>query len=312
MQELLGLEYSLIVPLVIQERVVGLITTAHTRQSSPPGKREIALITGIARQAAIAIDNANLYQDLQIHAAQLERAYHELKELEERKTQFVQNVSHELRSPFTVIKGYLEMLLEEEVGTLSDRQRAGLEVIAEKTEALGRLIFDIVTMQSVDAKSLDLQEVDLELLFQTALANINTDASNTSFEIDLSPELPHVKADPTMTERILIHLLDNALKFSPQGGVITLRAQPEEEMMRVEVEDQGIGIPENAVPHIFDSFYQVDGSTTRRFGGTGLGLSIARQIVVAHGGQMGVESVEGKGSTFFFTLPLASPASATM
>jgi signal transduction histidine kinase len=109
-------------------------------------------------------------------------------------------------------------------------------------------------------------------------------------------------------ERVLQLLLDNAIKFSPDGGAITVRASPQNEMLRVEVEDRGIGIPATAVPYIFDRFYQVDGSTTRRFGGTGLGLSIARQIVRAHDGDVGVRSSEGKGSTFHFTLPLASQA----
>ncbi len=136
-QTLLGLEHSLIVPLVIQERVVGLIVAAYTRKSHPPGDREIALVTGIARQAAIAIENANLYQDLQHHAARLEHAYSELKDLDahktqlinelkaldERKTQFIQNVSHELRTPLTLIRGYLELLLEEEIGPLNPKQK---------------------------------------------------------------------------------------------------------------------------------------------------------------------------------------------
>jgi signal transduction histidine kinase len=302
----LGSENSLVVPLVIQERVVGLIDAAYVGKTTPPGQREITLVTGIARQAAVAIENANLYHDLQLHAARLERAYSDLKELDARKTQFIQNVSHELRTPFTLIKGYLELLLDGEMGALSERQREGVLVIEEKTEALGRLIGDIISVQTIDANSLDLHVFDLSRVVHTALANIRAAMPDADLQCDLPPDLPLVKADSNMVERVLKLLLENAVKFSPDGGAITVRVSPQNGMMRVEVEDHGIGIPATALPYIFDRFYQVDGSTTRRFGGTGLGLSIARQIVRAHDGEVGVESSEGHGSTFHFTLPLAS------
>jgi GAF domain-containing protein len=307
MQELLGQENCLIVPLVIQERVVGLIGAAYMKTGSPPGEREIALVTGIARQAAIAIENANLFQDLQLHAARLERAYRDLKDLDERKTQFIQNVSHELRTPFTLIKGYLELLLEGEMGTLSEQQKEGLSLIAEKTDALGQLINDIMAVQSIDSASLELHEFDLRSLVQTVSVNLKAETPEAHLQVELPADLPRVKADPNMVERVFRLLLDNAIKFSPEGGTITVRAQREAGMLHVEVEDQGIGIPAQALPSLFDRFYQVDGSTTRRFGGAGLGLSIVKQIVEAHRGQVGVHSNEGEGSTFFFTLPLATP-----
>jgi signal transduction histidine kinase len=305
MRHLLGDESSLIVPLVVQDRVAGLIAAAYSQTSRPAGKREITLATGIARQAAIAIENSQLYQDIQAHAARLEMAYSDLKEMDERKALFIQNVSHELRTPLTLIKGHLELLLEEEVGSLSEQQRDGLSIIAKKTEALGQLIFDIVTIQSVDERSLDLQAFDLRLLCQNIIPALESKAPRIGIESKLPSDLPPVKADPGLVERALYHLLDNAIKFSPDGGFVTLRAWPENSMMYIEVQDQGIGIPAEAIPRVFDSFYQVDGSTTRRFSGIGIGLSIVRQIVLAQGGQIDVRSVEGEGSTFFFTLPLA-------
>jgi signal transduction histidine kinase len=306
-QNLLGMRNSLIVPLVIQDRVVGLIGTVYTSEGHAPGEREIALVSGIARQAAFAIENANLFEDLQLHATRLERAYRELKELDEHKTQFIQNVSHELRTPMTLIKGYLELLLQEEMGALSDRQRKGLAIIAEKTQALGRLILDIVTVQSIDAALLELDEFDLSQLVQATLASQQADVPDLRLESELPDDLPWVNADCALVERALDLLLENALKFSPDGGVITIRARPDGGMMHIEVEDQGIGIPQKAQPYIFDRFYQVDGSTTRRFSGAGLGLSIVKQVAEAHGGDVGVHSVEGQGSTIYFTIPLASP-----
>jgi GAF domain-containing protein len=319
MQPLLGLEHSLIVPLVVQERVVGLIIAAYTRERHPPGDREIALVTGIARQAAIAIENANLYQDLQHHAARLEQAYSELQDLDarktqlinelemldERKTQFIQNVSHELRTPLTLIRGYLELLLEEEIGPLNAKQREGLTVVMEKAESLAQLVNDIATIQSIDTDALDLQTFDLNVLVEAVLQNLRMHARGADLVCELPSDLPQVKADPGLVARALRHLLGNALKFSPDGGQITVRAKPGDQIMYVEVEDQGIGIPAEAQPHVFDLFYQADGSTTRRFGGAGLGLSIVKQIIKAHDGQIGLSSVEGKGCTFYFTLPLA-------
>jgi GAF domain-containing protein len=312
MRGLLGSEYSWIVPLVTQKQVVGLIIAAYTRGSRPPGKREIALVTGIARQAAIAIENANLYQDIELHATRLERAYRDLKELDERRAEIVQNVTHEIRTPFTLIKGYLELLLKGEMGTLSERQKEGLSIIAEKTEALGKLILDIVTVQSFDTQSLDLLEFDPGILIRNTMAGQKLDVAGLRLQCDLPPDLPYVRADPNLVKRVLELLLDNAIKFSPGGGIITLRARPKGAMMHIEVEDQGIGIPEEALPYVFDHFYQADASTTRRFGGAGLGLSIVEQIVTAHGGQVGVHSTEGTGSTFHFTLPLTSPPNATV
>jgi hypothetical protein len=305
----LGSENCLIVPLVIQERVVGLIAAAYTSEICCPGEREIALVTGIARQAAIAIENASLYQDLQLHATRLERAYSDLKELDKHKTQFIQNVSHELRTPFTLIKGYLELLLDEEMGSLNDKQKEALEAVTERTRVLGRLINDIVTIQSIDASSLDVQEFELPPLFHVAVENAQVRAPGVRLQSETPPGLPPVKADPNLIERALNHLLDNAIKFSPDGGAITLRARAEGQMVRVEVEDNGIGIPPEALPFVFDRFYQVDGSTTRRFDGAGLGLAVVKQIAEVHGGQIGVRSIEGQGSTFYFTLPAAfSPA----
>jgi signal transduction histidine kinase len=142
-------------------------------------------------------------------------------------------------------------------------------------------------------------------LFQAALENAQIRVPSVRLQSDVLPDLPLVKADPGLIERALNHLLDNAVKFSPDGGDIILRARAEGQVVRIEVEDNGIGIPPEAQPYVFDRFYQVDGSTTRRFDGAGLGLAIVKQIVQAHGGQVGLRSTEGRGSIFYFTLPAA-------
>jgi adenylate cyclase len=301
---ILGLEHNLIVPLAIQERVVGLIAVAYEQESRPPGEKEIALVTGIAHQAAVAIENVSLYQELQLHSRRLERAYYDLKELDKQKTQFIQNVSHELRTPFTLVEGYLELLVNEEMGDLNDKQKEALAIVTEKTKALDQVIDDIVAIQSVDTASLDRYDLDLGMVFRAAQER--THAPGIRIEVDCPPELPLVKADPNLMGRAIHHLLSNAIKFSPNGGTITMRIRLEDEVLYAEIQDNGIGIPPDALPFVFDRFYQADGSTTRQFGGAGLGLAVVKQIIEAHNGQVGVHSAEGGGSTFYFSLPLTS------
>ena len=302
---LLGWESCLVVPLVTQDRAVGFIAVGYNNAASAPGQREISLVTGIARQAAIAVENANLYQDLHHHARQLERAYRELRALDIQKMQFVQNISHELRTPFTLIKGYLELLLDEEMGALNARQKEGLKVIADKTAQLGELIDDIISIQSIDASTLELYDFDLALLLQAIAERFREFVPDRRFRVIVPGSIP-IRADAGLLERALKHLLDNAVKFSPPDSEITLRAEPRgQDQVYVEVHDEGIGIPPEALPYVFDRFYQVDGSTTRRYGGTGLGLAIVKQIIEAHGGEIGVASEPERGSTFYFTLPTA-------
>ena len=303
-QELLGREHSLIVPLAIQKRIVGLIAVAYAQDGRSPGEKEIALVTGIAHQAAVAIENVSLYQELQLHSRRLERAYHDLKELDRQKTQFIQNVSHELRTPFTLVEGYLEMLVNEEMGDLNDKQKEALTIVTERTKALDQVIDDIVAIQSVDTASLERYDLDLGMVFRAAQEQ--THAPDVRIEVDSPHELPLVKADPNLMGRAVHHLLSNAIKFSPNGGTITMRIRLENEMLYAEIQDEGIGISSEALPFVFDRFYQADGSTTRQFGGAGLGLAVVKQIVEAHGGQIGVHSAKGEGSTFYFRLPLAS------
>jgi two-component system phosphate regulon sensor histidine kinase PhoR len=205
------------------------------------------------------------------------------------------------------------MLLEEELGDLNDKQKQGLQMVAGKTEELGQLIEDIFAIQSIETTSLNLRDFDLSILLEVSLESFIDwgHKSDVNLQSDFPPDLPLLRADPSLVERAIEHLLDNAIKFSPDGGPVILKARPEGKMMRIEVQDHGIGIPAESLPYIFDRFYQVDGSTTRRFRGTGLGLAIVRQIAEAHGGQVGVSSIKGEGSTFFFTVPLA-PISKAM
>lgn len=304
---LFGGKNCILVPLATQRRVVGNLVAAYNKKARPFTDWEVDLMIGIARQAAVAVENVGLYRELQTHSIELEQALRELQQADELKSQFIQNVSHELRTPLTFIKGYTELLLEGQLGELSQEQGEGLQRVAERTDQLCRLVDDVMTLQTIDQSALDCCPIDLRVPVSTAVQNMMSAAEQAGvrFHIEVPSDLPLVWADGLRIHQALSHLLENAVKFSPQGGTVLVRAWVQGGQMRVEIQDTGIGIPPEALPHIFARFYQVDGSTTRRFGGTGLGLAIVEEIIKSHGGRVGVQSQEGQGSNFFFTLPLS-------
>jgi len=294
------------VPLTVRGRAIGMLTLAR-EHPKPFGEEDAALAADIAGHAAIAIENARLYREVQEHAAQLEEAYAQLKEADRLKDEIIQNVSHELRTPLTFIKGYIELLKGGELGPLTAAQRESLEIVARRTGHLTRLISDFVTLQVVSRETLNLQAVDLGQLARTAVEDCRTTATQAGIEVraEIPPDLPPALADSDRVAQVLDNLLSNAIKFSPEGGTITVRVTEEDGWLRTEVSDTGIGIPADKVARVFERFYQVDGTSRRRFGGAGLGLAIVKQIVEAHGGEVGATSEVRKGSTFYFTLPRA-------
>jgi len=261
----------------------------------------------IANQVGAAVKNAQLYQAVKEHAADLEKAYERLKELDKIRDELIQNVSHEMRMPLTFMKGYVELLLNEEFGPLTPDQLKSLSVVAQKTEQLTRLVHGIVTLEVVSAKTLEAHPIDLGQLMHSELESSAPTMADSNIELveEIAPDLPPVMADKSRIGQVVANLLSNAIKFSPGGGTITVRIRRDGGWVRTEIADTGIGIPAAKVPRIFERFYQVNGSSQRRFGGVGLGLAIVKQIIEAHGGVVGVKSTEGEGSTFFFTLPVA-------
>jgi signal transduction histidine kinase len=219
----------------------------------------------------------------------------------------VQNISHELRTPLTFIRGYVELLQDGDMGEMTDEQNAALDIVAAKSNILSRLVDDIITLQYANKERIKLAVVSLADLGRAALQAASPNAAELQITLrdEIPGELPPVFGDEQRLVQVFDNLLSNAFKFSRAGGAITVRMRAEAAFVRVEVEDEGIGIPADKLPYIFDRFYQVDGSTTRRFGGTGLGLAIVKQIVESHGGQAGARSEQKKGSCFYFTIPQA-------
>lgn len=229
------------------------------------------------------------------------------KKLEDMRTEFVANVSHELRTPLTSIHGFLETLLE---GKIEDQAtiRRFLEIMNRETARLTRLIDDLLNLSKIEERQVvhRWQAVQLLDTVKRAVVMFQTQAKeqNLDLVIELPAELPVVRGDPDMLAQVLINLLDNGIKFTPAGGRITVRASANDENVRIDVEDSGIGIPPENLPRIFERFYRVEKSRSRELGGIGVGLAIVKHIIMAHGGKTGVESVVGKGSKFTFTLPI--------
>jgi len=230
-----------------------------------------------------------------------------LRELDKLKSQFTANVSHELKSPLTAIVGYTEYLLDGKMGPISQPQQKGLEVMRRNLKKLTHQIIELVDITSIEAGHLTINVSTFKIkpLLEEVAANYRAEAHKKKMKIlASSPNNVMVKGDRDRILQVLDNLVENGLKFS-QSGSITLIAEIAREKVLISVSDTGAGIPAEFLPRIFDRFYQVDGSSTRKYGGVGLGLSIVKAIVEAHGGQIVVSSRLGGGTTFSFELPAA-------
>ena len=303
----------LVVPLVAKSTVIGTLSVDSVQERAFTEDHE-RLLTIVAAQAASSIENARLFEAERQRAEELERAYEELKELDRLKSQFVQNISHELRTPLTFVKGYADLLSEEAMGPITPRQSQSLEIISRKTEAIIELVNGIITLQELESVPTHRELTSLSNVLCMVVDTAR--AAAISVGVELRNELPNEKlwvlADDDKLIQVFDNLIGNAIKFSPGGGTITVRVDDVDDCWRVGVHDTGIGIPEDKLERIFERFYQVDGSTTRRFGGTGLGLAIAKEIVEDNEGRIWAESVLGEGSTFFVALPKANEPSADL
>ena len=233
----------------------------------------------------------------------------ELRRLEQVRTEFVANVSHELRTPLTAIHGYVETLLG---GALDEPENARrfLDIVHRQTERLGRLIDDLTDLSNIELGkvSLRLAPTRLDEVLDSVLAVVlpRAEAGGVTVGVEMPPGLPSVRADHDRLAQILINLVDNAVKYTPGGGAVTIRAsETEQGAVEVSVADTGVGIPSSDLPRITERFYRVDKARSRELGGTGLGLAIVKHLVLAHGGELGIESEPGRGTTVRFTLPAA-------
>ncbi len=239
---------------------------------------------------------------------ELQRANKALHMALKAKEEMILYVSHELRTPLTVIEGYLSLLRDGILGALNSEQQEAVRTMTSEAQRLLGQINRLLALQRVEAESPYVTVVDLGSLVHWVVPGWKTAARRSGVEIEVRVEDSplNVRVDMDRVQQMLSELLDNAIKFSPNGGKVVVRVWKQEDMARLSVSDEGIGIPPEALPHVFQHFLQVNGGLSRRIGGMGIGLALCRKIVEAHGGRIWAESPgEGKGSTFHVALPLA-------
>jgi signal transduction histidine kinase len=284
------------VPMSIKERCIGVLEALNKCGDMPFTEEDAQVLSTLAAQAAVAIQNAQLVSALQ-------SAYKKLGELDKLKSDFIAIASHELRTPLGLVLGYASMLKDETGGAAAEK----LNVVVQSALHLRELIEDMVNLRHLETgeTALQLTTFDVQDLVQSVCADCDSliTAKRQTISVQV-PEPIQICADRAQITIVLNNLLTNAIKFTPDGGRIVVRADPCERDVWLSVTDSGVGIPAADLERIFERFYQVEPHLTRRQGGMGLGLPIAKEMVELHGGRIWAESVVGKGSRFTFTLPL--------
>ncbi|MFH1651009.1 MAG: ATP-binding protein [Chloroflexota bacterium] len=294
-----GFRSYLCAPLAVVGEGIGVISIA-TREQRCFTPAEINLLTAIGKEIAIAVRNSQLYEE-----ASSTRA---LRELDALRTEFLANVSHELRTPLAVIKGSANSLLQTDVTFDEQTWRDFLTSIDNDADKLTRLVDDLLMMSRLEAGALEVRKEPngMDGLVAGVRDRLNSLAGHHRLVVDIPDDLPTVMVDEGRIGEVLTNLVENAVRYSPEGTQIKLSASPNSGDVVVSVADEGIGIPRELQRKVFDRFYQARNNRRRHRDGTGLGLAICRGIVEAHGGKIWVESEPEQGSRFNFTLPISS------
>jgi signal transduction histidine kinase len=260
----------------------------------------VHLLQTFATQSVLAIENARLFREIEEKGRQLESA-------SRHKSQFLANMSHELRTPLNAILGYTELILDSIYGDVPEKVREVLVRLEKSGRHLLSLINDVLDLSKIEAGQLTLAlaEYSMPDVVQTVVTAVEALATEKklALEVAVAPDLPRGHGDERRISQVLLNLVGNAIKFT-EVGEVRIEVSSSDGGFLVAVSDTGPGIPETDQQKIFEEFQQVDSSTTRKKAGTGLGLSIAKRIVELHGGRIWVESNLGKGSTFWFKLPV--------
>jgi signal transduction histidine kinase/response regulator RpfG family c-di-GMP phosphodiesterase len=292
------IQAMLAVPLLAESKIIGCIVLQQVHSDRQWQPDEVTLAQSVANQAAIAVQQAELYQQSR-HQAQ------QLLELDQQKTAFFQNISHEFRTPLTLTIGPLESAVERAEGLDAEQSVIALR----NSRRLLRLVNQLLDLQRLDAGKMQptFRPCDLALFATEVVEAFHPYCDRK--QITLSTEIgtcSPVYLDMEKFDKVLYNLLSNAMKFTPAGKSITVRLQASNGKARLQVSDQGIGIREDQIPHLFERFRQADGSANRHYEGTGLGLSLVQELTELHGGKVSVQSIYGQGTTFTIELPLGS------
>ncbi len=293
---------AMVAPLRVGDTKLGVLVLENLRNARQFTFDELWRLQSVATLLALALSNLRLTQAL--GAAQ---AVNETAQIRKDSIAFL---AHEMRTPLTAIKGYATALMMDEVEFNAEDQRGFLENIDQECDTLIRLIEDLLESSVLDAGilELELQPVELARLVKEGVEEIQQTTTRHRFVVEFPSRLPLLEADPVRLAQVMRNLLENAVKYSPQGGLIVLQGKVEPQQVVISVADQGIGIAPEHLNRLFEKYFRVKSGAAKGTIGSGLGLPIARSIVEAHGGQIWAESQVGHGSTFYVALPLAGPA----
>jgi signal transduction histidine kinase/AmiR/NasT family two-component response regulator len=305
-----GIRSEIAIPVRVNEEVRGVLDLESRQLNAFDDALDF--YTAIAGQLSITLQNAELYQTAERHALELEQALDQSLELERLKGEFIQNVSHELRLPITLIKGYSTLLANKELGELNAEQERAAAIIARRCDSINDLVGDILLILLNEEITFDRDRVHLPPLVKATVDDFYVQAQQAGLNLqaDIHPEVEPVYGITSHLRRVMDNLLSNAVKFTPAGGTVTVNLVQEDGQAVLRVQDTGIGIPASEHQRIFDRFYQIDGSAQRRYGGTGLGLALVKEVVEACGGCVEVESELDCGTTFTICLPTTSGGEA--
>ena len=296
-----GLRSFISVPLRAEGDFIGMLYFGSRRLAAFE-QEHTRIAQELADLLAIAVRQARLHRKLQRTNAELEEAV-------KARDEMLQNVSHELRTPLGLMKGYVEILLEGLMGPLNQEQWDAIEVIRHQSERLRYLLDQLLAFKIIDVKTLHVMPLALDSFLGKIVEarKIPAARQKISLHLEVAPDLLEVAADPELLSHVVHNLLDNAVKFSPEGGSVIVRACLAGDRHRITVADRGIGIPADKLERVFERFYQVSQGMHRSYGGMGIGLALCREIVQAHGGSIWAESDgPGKGATLYVELPLST------
>jgi len=285
------------VPLATTQTAFGVLVLLNLRRPGGFAQRDLELLKRVADLITLSIDTALLREELE--------SARTLSEANRLKAELISTLAHEMRTPLTSIKGYSTALLMDEVTFSQETQREFLQMIDEECDILQDLIRDLLESSIIDAGllRLELQPVRLPRLVKNVIDELARRTSEHRFMLDFPEDFPLLNADPDRLLQVLRNLLDNAIKYSPDGGLIVVRGTVEPKEVTVSVADQGIGLAAEHLNRLFEKFFRAKSSLGGHVVGSGLGLPISRTIVEQHGGQIWAESQLGQGSTLYFTLP---------
>lgn len=295
---------ALCVPLSTPEEVIGVLVLMNLRRPGSFTHKDLALVQRLADLITLSIGTALLRGELE--------AARTLSEANRLKAELISTLAHEMRTPLTSIKGYSTALLMDDVTFSPEKQLEFLRMIDEECGILQDLIRDLLESSIIDAGllRLEMQPVRLPRLVQDVADELTRRTTEHRFMLDFPEAFPLLDADPNRLSQVLRNLLDNAIKYSPNGGLIVVRGSIQPDEVVVSVADQGIGLAPEHLNRLFEKFFRAKSSLGGHVVGSGLGLPISRTIVEAHGGRIWAESQLGQGTTLYFTLPRENAAQA--